>query len=199
METQKNLDIAREEVWTKHNELCHAIGAYIICFENLIATIKVAIHEILKKNGQDDQNITNAIIADLTAGPLFKMFDSMLCVTLPDEYNDATFKKRYKETYQGILDAIEYRNKIAHTHWHISLKYIPYTNEASTKLSANLLRNKKGKGAENYFQNSDYSIIDELKTQTAKTYYLGDLVHEIIINVREKMHLNRVWMEEFIG
>jgi hypothetical protein len=198
MESRKEIDSAHEEMRTKHTELCTAIGAYIVSFENLMTAIRYAIHELLKREGLSNMRITDMLAADLTADPLFKKFDGLLSMILTEEYNDPIFKKRYTTTYNGIMEDIVFRNRIAHTHWHIAFKFDHETKKASTQLSGNLLRYRKGKGAENHFENADYTIIDELKKRTNKTYFHVDLVHEIIINIREKQHLNRVWLEEYI-
>ncbi len=184
----------RAENKANFDKLSQAIGKYILSFENLLAVMKSGISFLFNKHGMNNQDVVDVIIADMTAEPLLKRFDGLIAVTFMNEMKDKETLKRLNILYKDVEDAIKYRNKIAHAHWHLRQGVNVKTDQLTKpKLVAKSQKIKRNKGIIDNFPNVDFNIIDELLKKSEENYNLANSIYEVVINIREKYPLKKTW------
>jgi len=196
MKSTSTVEEQHAEIKENFTKLSESIGRFIISFENLLAIMKHGIALLYSRHGMNNQDVVDVMVAEMTADPLLKKFDGLIAVTFIEEMKDPETKKRLNDIYIEIDEAIKFRNKLAHAHWHISQSIDVNTDELSKPyLVSKSQKLKRTVGLVDNFPNADFNITEQLNSRSELNYKLSDRLYEIVINIRERAPLKKKWFQ----
>ncbi len=106
----------KEEYDADIEKMYASLGRFVIAFENVCHSMHLAIVLILQKHGLQNQSMTNALLAGMTADPLRSAFMGVLGTL---EIDDPTGKKVIQNTLRRVQELTRKRNDIIHNHWFV--------------------------------------------------------------------------------
>ena len=133
----------RKELWqAQTSELYRSIGEFVVKFERVCYSMTMGIMAILERSGLKDQQISNVLLAGLTADPIKALFESLAAQT-------AWLKPDERESLKALLSRFQKltseRNDVVHGTWLIDFhNYASHTKDFSTAFGLKLHKNKEG-------------------------------------------------------
>lgn len=114
----------RERRKNDTDELYREIGEFVVKFEHVGHAIQTGIIFLLDGAGLHNQNVTQILLAGLTAEPLRTLFESLVAETQQLNTNEQVIVKDALNRFQKLT---QNRNDIVHSIW-----FIGWGNEQST-------------------------------------------------------------------
>lgn len=150
------------------NELYRAIGKFIVKFEHVCFNIQTGITYLLDRAGLRDQNVSQILLAGITAEPLRTLFESLVCQT---QTLNAVERKILKNALSRFQVLTEQRNDIVHSMWFIGFGNeceIDFSEAAGTKLH----KNKRGTAVKSFRKKADdFDVLTKEAEQLAKIFF----------------------------
>lgn len=135
------------------DDLYRAIGKFAVKFEHLVFSMRLGIGFILSKHGLADQQLSNIMLAELTAQPMKNILASMIPQIMELSDTDKHILKSILKRVQFLIDK---RNEIIHSTWFVGWARTTDT-EFDTVHGYKLTREKSGIGAKSFrFRSEDF-------------------------------------------
>ncbi len=109
------------------DDLYRSIGEFVVKFEHVCFAVQTGILFLLDQAGLHNQNISQVLLAGVTADPLRTLFESLVAET--QTLNDIELKM-VKNALKRFQKLTEERNDIVHSTW-----FIGWGNENTTDFS----------------------------------------------------------------
>lgn len=122
------------------DDIYRAIGKFNVRFEQLVFYMGEGISSFLSKNGLNNQQLSNIILADQTAYPIKTMFGAMIFEIVDLNDNE---RRIVKNILKQVQDLIDRRNDIVHCTWFVGWTS-PSDNNFSDVTGRKLKRGNSG-------------------------------------------------------
>jgi hypothetical protein len=106
----------QEKYRAQTEALYAAIGKFAVKFEQMVFLMQSTVITILQLHGLKNQLLATALLADLTADPIRKIFGSVL---IEARENDAADKRIVDNILKRVQSLIERRNDVLHRVWFV--------------------------------------------------------------------------------
>lgn len=145
-----------------------SIGEYIYTFENLLKFIKEFIELALKRQGLNDERLGQILTFDSSANSILNYYKGFLLHLYSEDLKDKKTMQFLVNHCKRILEAVNYRNDVAHAHWFVT---IDYDGSEEYVISVNAEKNNITKdGFRNKFESFNESQLDEMKERSKNNY-----------------------------
>ncbi len=140
------------------DDLYRAIGEFTVKFEQIVHAMSLGITMMLSRNGLGNQQLSNIMLAELTAYPTKSIFESMLAEIIKLSNKDRQIVKGILKRVQSLIDT---RNDIIHSTW-----FVGWANPEATSFDEvsghKLTRGKHGAGVKGFkYQSSDFDRLSD--------------------------------------
>jgi hypothetical protein len=141
-------------------ELYAAIGRFAVKFEHVCHAMSDTVLWALQSDGLQTQRLANAVLSDLTAEPLRKIFGAVLAVVGDNEVQDE--KRIVVKVLKQVQDLTQIRNDVIHRTWFVG--WASAEQEDFSSVTGIKFKNTN-KGPE--FKDLSYTVkdFDDLSTQ----------------------------------
>ena len=163
------------------DDIYRSIGLFTVEFEHVILAMRQGITFFLHKGGLRNQQLSNNLLAKITAGPLKDIFEAMIpdvvSLSEPDQIIVNKILKRTQEL-------IESRNNIIHSTWFVgwaSSKDTEFTNASGQKLT----RSKSGVVVKHFDWKSE-----DLDKLSKECYEVKILLHRLWICIHNDFKIS---------
>ncbi len=133
----------RKELWlAQTSELYRSIGEFVVKFECVCFSLMRGIMAMLERSGLRDQQISNILLAGLTAEPIRTLFESLAAQT---DWLKTEERERLKTLLSRFQKLTSERNDVVHGTWLIEYgNYASHAQDFSTAFGMKLHKNKNG-------------------------------------------------------
>ena len=111
------MDEKRRALWTKQtDDLYRAIGRFVVSFEHVCHAMSMSVSLVLQHAGLRNQQLGLAVLADLTADPLRKIFLSAFAEIYEADPQSLNIVRDLSSRVQNL---IQVRNANLHSTWFV--------------------------------------------------------------------------------
>lgn len=141
-------------------ELYQAIGKYCVKFEHISFAMQNGIKFLLSKNGLQNQQISNIILAGQTAQPLHGILQALIAEMTTNISNED--KSICNKIFARTMKAIEKRNDVIHSTWFVGWANQEEDEDFATVDGFKHTKGKTGAGIKDFkYKPEDFLLLTE--------------------------------------